>query len=331
MRRVVPRSALCALLCALSMLMVGSRAAAQETSAASSTWASAAGKPDAVPLFGRVLSVKQEDTTAGRVWRAGLALLMRAPEGSTVGKVPEDMAQQAASLNAAAAEYERAWRDSGRPVPRDVQDKARRMRDMAQELLRWRQIDWSISSNAPPTIDGVERVAITGIAVGDRLRIAARGDKPIAPGLLPQSVVLVRDALQVNPSVAPMVRRLPVAPGLRQTFFEFVGDVSSVGPLVIQVAGRSDTASTPQAGLRIQVETPPQFGFIQRQPLAVSELKPGQRFSARVRLSAPLTVESVDRILVYVNVDTTAVFDEERDAGAVRAPGSHRGGRDSGW
>jgi hypothetical protein len=264
-------------------------------------------------LFGRVLSVSEIYKNGAPIQQANLALLVRADTPDAPGKVPDDMAQQAAQMRTMADDMEHPYKDAKRPIPPDVADKARRLRDMATELLRWRQIDRTIDSTTAPPIEGVQRVPLDDVPIGIRVHVFARATKPVPPGQIPTDHLLVtKDVVHVSPGTATLLRRQTDVSG-RNTFFELVGDVVKANPLTIVVGANADAgAGAVQNGLKLEFETPEHLGLIERIPQVVSDLFPGERFSAAVKMKSALDLDTIQRLLVFINVDAVSINDDER-------------------
>jgi hypothetical protein len=236
---------------------------------------------------GRVLEVDQ------RRQQARLVLYLRVESPDAPGKIPDEMAQQAAHLTAQMQQLEQA----GRAV--DVA----RMRAHINELLRWREVELKVTAGDTTPLVTMRRLPISQLAIGDRLRLNVMVDGELSPQVWPTRGLLVKDAMQIGNRIPYMVKRLPAPPRLRSTFFEMVGDVVNLNPLVMQVGQQT-----------IQLQVSQQVGVLQQIPISVRDLQPGARVTAMVRMKGPLEIAEINRVLVIPpNTDTAQLPLEELD------------------
>jgi hypothetical protein len=236
---------------------------------------------------------------------ANLVLLTKVGNADAPGKIPDEMALRIADLEDRLKTIHARW---GNP-PREPEAarQAAHMKVTIDELKRWREMPTTIGKEIP--LESVTRQPMSKLTVGTRLRIMARAERPAGNGRLPDRMVLMRDALQV-PEETPMVLR----PGDSGRTYEFVGTVATLNPLVLQ-----------DGALKVTVVAPAQLGFIQRKPATIAELLPGQKLRAVVRMKGEAEVQTVERMLVFVNVSVNEVPD---DMGYGDPAGSRAGRED---
>ena len=192
------------------------------------------------------------------------------------GKVPDEMAQQAAALSVQASHLESKGKIAN----------ARRLRQHIAELLRWRSIDLTISTSGTPLI-GLQRLSVDQIALHMRLHASVSVASALADGVTPDKAVLMKDAIQVSKRVTPIIRRLPAVQHAGSTFFDIIGEVVQVNPLILAVQDKT-----------IQIDTPPQFACVQQVPITARALAPGQCVFARVTMENELKVTAMNRLLI---------------------------------
>ncbi len=241
-------------------------------------------RPAAPAIPGKILVVD----AAQRQVRVLLYLRVMNPDAP--GRVPDEMAQQAAALSGQAKKLE----DSGRA------EDARRIRRHIEELLRWRESEQVVPLDDHAMMVGLRRCEFNQVTKDTILRVltVASGDLP-ASGT-PDHVALTRDASQVSENSTPLIRRLPTAPRTRTVYYEIIGQVTNNNPLILLVDDKS-----------VQVDTPPQFAAILQTPVTVRDLQPGQRVLARVQLGGGGGVQRVKRLLVLLYRPDTPFGPEE--------------------
>jgi hypothetical protein len=253
-------------------------------------WAQRAGQAHSgVTLPGKVTQVD------ARARQVRLALYLLAPRADAPGKMPDEMAAQVAQLKDAAEKLEQA----GKPV------QAREIREHIDKLLRWRQVDQTVSVNDARLI-GIRRTNLAQLEKGTHMRMVVSTNAANATDL-PARVTLERDVMQVGTRAEAGWHRYAGTkggsqPGTRaKTFFEVVGEVTAASPLTVQVGEKT-----------IQVDAAPQHSFIQQTSININQVTPGQRFIARVRLAGPLEVQGVTRLIILIdNVDIPPLEDDD--------------------
>lgn len=229
--------------------------------------------PDERPLPGKIVAVDP----AQRMVR--LALYMRVPRSDEPGQVPDEMARQAASLSEQVTLLER----------QEKFDAAQRLRRQVEELLCWREIEQVMTNVDGRAVIGLRRASFDDIRKGMRLRCVAGVNGRVAANAVPERMTLAKDAVQTPGRPQPMLRRVNGAIELPRTFFEFVGDVTGTNPLVVQIGEYS-----------VQLDTPPEFGFLQAVPQDLRELQPGMRVLARMTFNPAAHTRTVQRLAVML-------------------------------
>lgn len=228
---------------------------------------------DERPLPGKIVAVD----AAQRMVR--LALYMRAPRSDTPGQVPDEMARQAASLSEQVALLEQQGKLGA----------AQRLRRQIEELLCWREVEQVMTNVDGRAIIGIRRAAFDEIRKGMRLRCVAGVNGHVLADATPERMTLAKDAVQTPGRPQPMLRRVNGAIDLPRTFFELVGDVTATNPLVLQIGDRT-----------VQVDIPPEFGFLQVVPQNIGDLRPGSRVLARMAFNPTARTRTVGRLAVML-------------------------------
>jgi len=266
-----------------------------------------------VHLYGKVIDVKTTDNNKPKpaLTTATLKLYIIADDPNAPGKVPDEMAQQAAEMQKRADKLEADLKAKSDTIPARYSDYLRRMRQSASDLLRWRETDGAITSADVPAvpIEITKRINFADLTVGQRLHVVGRigGDRgnpgrstPTPAPAIPDSVMLIRDALVVGTDVALQVQLTQPAPqaggiAYRVAYYDITGDISSVDPLVLQVNAKDAAVAQ-----KVQINVSRQFAVLQRVPLAITDLQPGAKISATVTLNQnnKLLVDSIQQIKV---------------------------------
>ncbi|MEI7834059.1 MAG: hypothetical protein WCJ56_12790 [bacterium] len=284
-----------------------------------------------VRLYGKVVDVKTTDNNKPKppLTTVSLKLFIFADDPNAPGKVPDEMVQQAAELQKRADKLEADLKVKG-DQPARYSEYLRRMRQSASDLLRWRETDGAITSADVPAvpIEITRRINFADLAVGQRLHIVGRiGDRgnpgrPTPAPAIPDSVMLIRDALVVGTDVALQVQLTQPAPqaggiAYRVAYYDITGDISSVDPLVLQVNAKDAAVAQ-----KVQINVSRQFAVLQRVPLAITDLLPGAKISATVTLNQnnKLLVDSIQQIKVLSGPANGV------DAFGINFPGDTPGG-----
>lgn len=282
-----------------------------------------AGKNDSINagphLYGKITDNKtivNANKYKAPVTTVTMKLFIQTEDPNVPGKVPDEMAQQAAQLQKQADDMEAEWKTRDVPMPLKVIESIRKMRQFAADLLRWRETEETITSIDNPLvpIETVKRLPFAQLILGQRLRIVGRyeANTTKAGGVdatniaIPDSVTVIRDANVVSNDVPLKIQLTQSgatpgsAPGTapRIMFYEIVGDVISVDPLVLQVNAKDQAVAQ-----KVQVITARQYGVVQRLPLAINELQPGQKIRAKVTMNPAnkLDVISIQQIIVLAS------------------------------
>ncbi|MHB9134484.1 MAG: hypothetical protein ACYDBB_25715 [Armatimonadota bacterium] len=222
-------------------------------------------------LNGTVLSVdlgKQQIT---------LAFYKHVSSPDAPGKVPDEMAQKAATLIANAKRLERDGKT----------DDAQRQRRIAAELLSWREIQQVITGSQRIPVTGLRIGPISQIEKGAMIRVEVVAEGTVSRDQLPQRVVLFRDAEQVGEQIPAKVIRQQADPKANRTFLMLIGQVTDIQPLKLKVNGQS-----------VQVDTPQHLRYLYRVPITARDIQPGQRVTAIVQMRNETAIENVKRLTV---------------------------------
>ncbi|HEX2948101.1 MAG TPA: hypothetical protein VHV83_00785 [Armatimonadota bacterium] len=203
-------------------------------------------------LIGRMVEVKND--------HARLALYVKVDTPDVPGKIPDQMAARAASLENLANQLER----------KGNMDAAQRNRNLAYELRCWREVEASIGQNVP--VVGVSRASIDGAQTGTHIamEVSVQGVADVAN--FPDHATLMNDARQVAPRIKNYLVLLGRGAQDSKTFFRLVGDLSSVNPLTMTVNGKD-----------IIIDNPRNFEYWQVTPMKMQDVNVNQRIVARVR------------------------------------------------
>lgn len=232
---------------------------------------------------GRVLTV---DAARQQVT---LALYVKGAGPEAPGKVPDDMARQAAKLSQQADRLERQGKTA----------MARNIRNLIDELLCWREVEESVTAGNLRLL-GVRRVALSQIAAGDMVatEVSITGDLPEGG---PIRAALAKDIILVTPSTPPYLRVLDGDRRVRLAFIKLAGRVTDTSPLTLEASGRA-----------VEIEPSPEFGFIRYATISVREIQPGQRVIARgTPRGNGMQAQDIRALIVLAdNVDLPAATDD---------------------
>lgn len=238
-----------------------------------------------LPLVGKVLEADAKQQTAR------LALLVLAPTADAPGKVPSEIAQRVAEMTARADELERRKRD-----PQLLQQ----LRDWIEKAQRWREIELPITAGDHIPMVGIKRIPLADIPRGIRLRLAAYADGAQPENQVPEHVMLNNNPMQVGPRAKAFARRIPPPKNATSTFYELVGEVTTVSPLTLQIEGHS-----------VVVDTTPRFSFIAQKPTPMSELRPGCTVFVRAQMTSWNEVGKINRIVILFDGQEGPLTDED--------------------
>ncbi|HEY3378782.1 MAG TPA: hypothetical protein VGL77_14945 [Armatimonadota bacterium] len=232
-------------------------------------------------------------------------LLLHVTNGNAPGKMPAEMAQQAATLADQADQIEaqananavrlmqEGHTDRATAVRQRTADLVSRLRRKVEEFRHWRATEITLSTATP--LIGVTRTPLSQVTTGTLLRLLVSTDTPPANGSLPGAVTLAKDALQIFRRNQAGYRPLASVRGVQRGFYDLNGEVTSANPLVVTVNGQS-----------VRVDNPANQGLIQQQLLSMRNLQANMRIFARAALTGETQVGTVQRLLVYqANIDTT--------------------------
>lgn len=217
---------------------------------------------------GRVLAVN------ARAQSADLALYYLAAGPDAPGKVPDEMAQQAAALKSMADQY----RQKGKP------DRANQLMEQVNKLLSWRELAYTINNWAQTTIIGTRIGSLDQIAKGDKVKLTIQVDgspRDAEQGELNANVE------QLAPQTEDSIERMQDARDKRRTFFTIIGEVVSLKPLTVRADGKE-----------IRIDTSDRFRYVQRVELTPRDVKAGNRVRALVQLGAGPQVRAVRQLLM---------------------------------
>lgn len=233
---------------------------------------------DTRALQGRVLTVN------ARAQTAELALYFLAPSSDAPGKVPDEMARQAASLQALADQLKKQGKN----------DKADQLLEHVNKLLCWRELNYTVTNWAQTPIFGVRTAALNQIAKGDNvlLTVEVEGNPP--PDRVPDRATLARDVEQLA-QADDHIKRMPDPGSRRRVFFEIAGEVTGTAPLTVHSENTT-----------VQIDGTDRYRYIQRVPLTPRDIRAGNRISALAQLAAGPQVRAVRQINVLPD---TAEFD----------------------
>lgn len=258
---VLCMSMLCMALCALPVLAQGAR------------------QRNGMP--GRVLAVD-----AGQR-QLTIALYVKAANPDAPGKVPDEMARQAAGLSRQAERLE----TQGKTV------MAKNMRSLIDELLSWREVELRLTLSDQRLL-GIQRNALTEIATGDTVGTEVSISGALPTGKAPLQTTQAKDVMQVAATAKPSLRVLDGDPRIRTTFLRVVGRVTATEPLTLDVDGRT-----------VRITASPSYAFIRSTTITPRDVKPGQRIIARG--SAP-RANAIHTLLVFgENVEMPFAPDED--------------------
>jgi len=215
---------------------------------------------------GRVLAVN------ARAQTADLALYYLAAGPDAPGKVPDEMAQQAATLKSMADQY----RQKGKA------DRANQLMEQVNKLLSWRELDYT-TNLAQTTIIGTRVSGLDQIAKGDKVKLTMQVDgspQTAAQGELNSNVEQLTQA-------GDSIERMQDPGNKRRTFFTITGEVVGLKPLIVRAQGKE-----------IQIDTSDRFRYIQQVELTPRDVRAGNRVRALVQLGAGPQVRAVRQLLM---------------------------------
>jgi hypothetical protein len=242
-----------------------------------------AGGARAMP--GRVLAVNTRAQTAE------LALYFLAPGPDAPGKMPDEMARQAASLKALADQLRKQGRE----------DKANQLMSHVKKLLCWRELNYSVTNWAQTPIFGVRNTSLDQIMKGDKVLLAVKVEGNPLPEGVPASAELNRDVEQLAPDANDAIKRMQDPGNRRRVFFEIRGEVTDTKPLTVRSGNTT-----------VQIDTPDRYRYLQRAPLTPRDIRAGNRIQALVLLGAGPRVSAIRQINVLPD---NAEFDFEAAEG----------------
>ena len=227
-------------------------------------------------LVGRVRHVDGQSVT--------ISLYVLGASAEAAGKIPDEMAQQAAVLSGQAARLEKEGKTA----------QAERIRKHVEELLRWREIDQTVPLDGTTPISGITRAGIADVTPGMRLRAVISVTNAPADGAVALHGVLTRDVTQLGQRAIPAIQRLPAVARTNSTYYVVIGDVIQSNPLVVT---SGDTT--------VQIDTPAQYGCIKQVPVSANELADGQRVLVRAVMHGDLTIGALIRLMIVFHPDVT--------------------------
>lgn len=218
-------------------------------------------------LPGRVLAVNAR----GQI--ADLALYYLAAGPDAPGKVPDEMAQQAAALKRAADQY----RQKGN------KEKADQYMQQVNRLLSWRELNYT-ANLAQMTIIGMRMSNLGQIAKGDKVKLTIQVEgNPRDPA----HGVLTANVEQLAPQAEEGIERMQDARDKRRTFFTLTGEVVNLKPLTVRVRGKE-----------VRIDTSDRFRYVQRVELSPRDIKAGNRVRAQVQLGPGPKILAVRQLLL---------------------------------
>jgi len=223
-------------------------------------------------LKGKVVDVRRQNVR--------LMLYVHAPSADASGKVPDELAQQAARLIAQANELERR-----RKSPRLVQQ----LREQADELQRWREIEYNLTATANIPIIGIQRLPLSAVPLGIRVRLSAFAEGAVQDNQIPERLTLNSNLTQVGAHVKDQYKRLPQPARLRNTFFELVGEVVNVTPLTLRIDDRN---------VEILPNPTTQHLFSKQLPGTIQDLQPGRDIFVRAQMGNWSEIDRITRVLL---------------------------------
>jgi len=228
------------------------------------------GGGDTRSLPGRVLAVNRGQT-------AELALYFLGPGPDAPGKVPDEMARQAASLQELADQLKKQGRD----------DKANQLLEHVRKLLCWRELNYTITDWAQTPISGVRNTSLAQLKKGDRVLLAVKVEGNPPPDRVPARAELNRDVEQLSPGTDDAIKRMQDPGEKRRVFFEIAGEVTETQPLTVR-SGKTT----------VQIDTADQYRYLQRILLTPRDLRAGNRIQATALLGAGPQVRAIRQINV---------------------------------
>ncbi|MHB0939529.1 MAG: hypothetical protein ACYDCO_09745 [Armatimonadota bacterium] len=216
---------------------------------------------------GRVLAVNPRAQTAD------LALYYLAAGPDAPGKVPDEMAQQAAALKRMADQL----RQQGK------KDRADQLMEQVKKLLSWRELNYT-TNLAQTTIIGTRIGGLDKIAKGDKVKLTIQVDGNPRDA---EQGELTANVEQLAPQAEDSVERMQDARDKRRTFFTIVGEVVDLKPLTVRAQGRE-----------IRIDTSDRFRYVQQVELTPRDVKAGNRVRALVQLGPGPQVRAVRQLLM---------------------------------
>lgn len=227
-------------------------------------------------IYGKVLGIDAPTK------QASIAFAVHVSDPNAPGNMPEELAQQATTLADEAAQLEQKGQIA----------TAQRLRKHIEEIRHWRAVEATIPL-AGIRVYSANHYPLDSAPQGLVLRVMVSVENPLSSVALPSVVTLNKDATVVmDKHPHPLIRQMPAVPGARKTFFQLVGVVKSVQPLVLDING-----------LTVQVDNPQNHQFVQQQPISFEDIRPGQKVSASVIMDGELTIGQI-RSLTIQPADT---------------------------
>jgi|GEM_PF-2337555 len=243
------------------------------------------GGDDTRTLPGRVLAVN------ARAQTAELALYFLGPGPDAPGKVPDEMARQAANLKELADQLKKQGRD----------DKANQLMEHVRKLLCWRELNYTVTDWAQIPIFSARNTTLDQIKKGDRVLLAVKVEGNPPPERVPERAELNRDVEQLSPQAEESIKRMQDPGEKRRVFFEIAGEVTETKPLTVR-SGKTT----------VRIDTADRYRYLQRVVLAPRDLRAGNRIQAVALLAAGPRVRAIRQINVLPD---NAEFDFGVDGG----------------
>ena len=178
------------------------------------------------------------------------------------GEVPAEFAQQAARMK----EYADRLKNENKT------EAAEKLYSLIQELQRWREIDSVVTDWSQVEVIGLRKTPLSEIKKDMKLRLTIEVTGQQSPDAIPAQGSLCKDITQAGPKVDNTLRGYLDSTARRSMFYDIVGDVADLNPLVVKVGNN-----------KIRVNTPVQFGFYKIEQMTPRDLRPGDRLITSVQ------------------------------------------------